>query len=261
MKQYWFFANNELTVKYKEYCDMTLAMLASQSINAPDLIPLMIYDGEPCEFTRLVEESGATILYHKYSLIDTIAENPLWEDVRFQRITRGTYLRLDIPTLFEKHQLNSSLPVLYTDIDVIFLRQPPPFELGNAPFACAPEFDKEDYCNINAGVMYINIEGMSQTRHALCKYIKQHHLDTTAYDQGILRGFYTGQWGHLPIEYNWKPYWGINENALLVHYHGPKAFMRGSQHVENSIKDLQVGGYAYYCGVYDAYLNIFNRVS
>lgn len=26
----------------------------------------------------------------------------------------------------------------------------------------------------------------------------------------------------LPIEYNWKPYWGINGNAKLIHFHGMK---------------------------------------
>ena len=26
----------------------------------------------------------------------------------------------------------------------------------------------------------------------------------------------------LPIEYNWKPYWGINDKAKLIHFHGMK---------------------------------------
>ena len=26
----------------------------------------------------------------------------------------------------------------------------------------------------------------------------------------------------LPDELNWKPYWGLNSNAEIVHFHGPK---------------------------------------
>ncbi|MBJ3763921.1 hypothetical protein ILP92_14305 [Maribius pontilimi] len=36
----------------------------------------------------------------------------------------------------------------------------------------------------------------------------------------------------LPLENNWKPYWGTDPDARIIHFHGPKAqdirvFQRG----------------------------------
>ena len=42
MTQPWFFATNSLTLSDPEYSDMILAMLASQRINAPYLVPYMM---------------------------------------------------------------------------------------------------------------------------------------------------------------------------------------------------------------------------
>jgi hypothetical protein len=30
------------------------------------------------------------------------------------------------------------------------------------------------------------------------------------------------RWSRLPLEMNWKPYWGWNPDASIVHFHGPK---------------------------------------
>lgn len=256
MTQPWFFATNSLTLADPEYSGMILAMLASQRINAPYLVPYMIYDGESDPFCDALHESGVQIIHHEFSMIEEIKKNPKWPDPVFQRIARGTYLRLDIPILSEMLNLNTA-EVLYTDIDVLFLKQPQPRGLTFEPFAVGPEFDPQDFINMNSGVMYINIPKMAETRQAFMEYVKTHHLTAVTFDQDSLRRFYTGQWGHLPIEYNWKPYWGVNPDACIVHFHGPKPSMRATDFAETHISDMKVGGYDYYCGVYDTYLGMF----
>src|SRR4051794_28018626 len=47
-------------------------------------------------------------------------------------------------------------------------------------------------------------------------------LSKTGYDQPRLREFYKGKYDPLPAEFNWKPYWGYNALASIVHFHGPK---------------------------------------
>jgi hypothetical protein len=39
--------------------------------------------------------------------------------------------------------------------------------------------------------------------------------------------FRHGGWKPLRPELNWKPYWGINPAAKIIHFHGPKPFLRG----------------------------------
>ena len=42
-------------------------------------------------------------------------------------------------------------------------------------------------------------------------------------DQGAYNGHYQGRFDvHLYARWNWKPYWGHNRAAALVHFHGPK---------------------------------------
>ena len=44
----------------------------------------------------------------------------------------------------------------------------------------------------------------------------------SGFDQEAYRAFYKGAWDTLPLDLNWKPYWGINEAAQIIHFHGPK---------------------------------------
>ena len=57
----------------------------------------------------------------------------------------------------------------------------------------------------------------------------------------------------LPIEYNWKPYWGINDKAKLIHFHGMKPSSNLNEAcfiTDNSffriVFDANPGGYAGY---------------
>jgi hypothetical protein len=42
-------------------------------------------------------------------------------------------------------------------------------------------------------------------------------------DQGALNYYYRGVWDQLDPKLNWKPYWGDNEEAFLIHFHGARA--------------------------------------
>ena len=42
------------------------------------------------------------------------------------------------------------------------------------------------------------------------------------YDQELLQLYYKGRWDPLSPVYNWKPHWGAQPRARIVHFHGPK---------------------------------------
>ena len=42
------------------------------------------------------------------------------------------------------------------------------------------------------------------------------------FDQGYLFEVSARQYEKLPIEFNWKPYWGYNPDARILHFHGIK---------------------------------------
>ena len=97
-------------------------------------------------------------------------------------------------------------------------------------FACAPEFQQDDYADFNAGVMVMNVKGLRDDLDEFTAFIRENLSNLQAYDQGAYRMFYEGHVDRLDPIYNWKPYWGTSRDARIVHFHGVKP-----QHVEGLI--------------------------
>lgn len=133
----------------------------------------------------------------------------------------GTFMRLDIPFIEKQEKY-----VLYVDIDVIFLKD---IILENLPkpefLAAAPEFDKNisTMRYFNAGVLFLNIEGMKEKCQQIFSKMEKYVPNKNGlFDQGYLNEFCFKDMEVLPLIYNWKPYWGINNEAVIIHFHGMK---------------------------------------
>ena len=70
----------------------------------------------------------------------------------------------------------------------------------------------------------------------------------------------------LPIEYNWKPYWGINDKAKLIHFHGMKPSSNLNEAgfiTDNSffriVFDANPGGYAGYVYYFTQFYDYLGR--
>ena len=70
--------------------------------------------------------------------------------------------------------------------------------------------------------MLINLQ---QCRNSF-KDLKKWTIDNLAwvpdYDQGAIQHFFNGKWDRLDPRMNWKPYWGVKSDAIIIHFHGPK---------------------------------------
>lgn len=179
-------------------------------------------------------------------------------------IAGGAYLRTEIPTL--------GLPdtfILYTDCDVIFLRQPKFLESLPRYFASAPETHLGEYADLNTGVMLMNLDQLRQDWPRLREFIVQNFETFTAYDQGAYREFYKDRYDLLPPETNWKPYWGQNESAEIIHFHGPKPksarkLLSDPTYPMPSawrpLFDRDVSAYRHYVSVWNDYRNQADRL-
>ena len=83
----------------------------------------------------------------------------------------------------------------------------------------------------NAGIMLINVPWMRRTYDEFVAWTFSganvarglHFGPFGPGDQGAYNQFYTGKFNvHRWPLFNWKPYWGYNPRAKLVHFHGPK---------------------------------------
>jgi hypothetical protein len=99
-------------------------------------------------------------------------------------------------------------------------------------FAVAPEFVRDDYVHMNTGVMLMNTERLRESLPEFRQYISKNlaALEAESWDEAAYRWFYRDEngpmWDRLRPELNWKPYWGENPEAKIIHFHGPKPYQR-----------------------------------
>lgn len=135
----------------------------------------------------------------------------------------GAYLRAEISQIEQTSKL-----ILYTDIDVIFQSFSEQYLSIAEPeyFSAAPEFNQNDYSYCNTGSMFINVPNLRSTYSNFKQYIINNlkDLPRVAHDQGAFNYFYKNKWTKLNPEFNWKPQWGWNEAAPIIHFHAAKTF-------------------------------------
>jgi len=212
----WFFALNEASTSFWEYANLVQVAMHSARQHTT-LQPVCLYDGTDNLLTAWLEEAGVPIIRRRTFLQEWVADLP--------PVPRGAYLRLEIPAVCHDEGWDDEF-VLYTDCDVMFRADPVPTlrSLRPAYFAAAPESDPADFEDFNSGVMLINVGGLAAEQSALRDTIKAHLAEAIAppYDQAALQRHFAGRVDPLPVALNWKPYWGENADALIVHFHGPK---------------------------------------
>lgn len=244
----WYFACNENSSHFFPLIDAAV----NSALKNTTLKPYFIFDGEECEFTEKLRDKGVEIIFHRVSFYDALKN---YYDQNGLKIASGAFLRCDIPIIEKEDEF-----VLYTDCDVVFLKD---FECDLKPkyFACAPQTDRNNFSHFNTGVMLMNVAVLRQTHEEFCGFIKKNLSNLPAFDQCAYQIFYSKNNTKLPTIYNHKPYWDIDDNAVILHFHGAKPISFAD---ENALKNMQHNLYSLYkmCpNGYDFYLGIFKKYS
>lgn len=212
----WFFCLNEN--RAGAFLDMAkVAVLSSMEY---DMNRYCLYDGDNVDFIDFLKKCGVNVILHESSFKPKIKE--MVEQIAHPTFY-GAFLRVDIPLIIQKLNLDIDY-YLYTDCDVIFTNDPTDFltNLTPATIAATGEFTQNDSEMFNSGVMWCRTKTMLATYQAFYDFVISKQFKFVATDQGALNEFYIHH--KMADEINWKPYWGINENAYIVHFHGPKPY-------------------------------------
>lgn len=212
----WYFAYNQET---EDLQDPLIRCAVASSKRFGDISANAIVSGED-EDSRLVSwmrRMGVNVIFARSSLYDSIEAykkvNPRYNAAA----AKGAYLRFEVPLIENDEQY-----VLYTDTDVIFWRGMDIEKFRPKYFSVAPQNTIHDYMYPNSGVMWINVESFRSRCGKLFDFCKCYLPEFRSHDQAAMQSFFYGQWDRLAPEYNWKPYWGVNKNARIIHFHGPK---------------------------------------
>ncbi|WP_275788126.1 hypothetical protein [Pararhizobium gei] len=249
----WYLCINEKG--FKSSVEMIRAAVNSARANT-DLVPHCVYSGEDASHISELENMGIKVIRHRSTFED---------DLRFAYgkeydTFSGHWLRIDLPVLEEEDEY-----ILYTDNDVIFLA--PPEDIKPNLIAAAPEFDQKKLTYFSSGVLVMNVNGMREVRAPFLEQIKSRlrgDFRYPAHDQQSFNKFFYGSYDHLPLTMNWKPFWGISDDARIVHFHGPKPLHArmlangGGDRFMPIYKELwqkSPEAYAKYSDLYDEYKN------
>ncbi len=210
------------------YLDMLYVSLKSARKNT-SLDLYVLYDGsEDGRCYSILKEFNVKIIKHKFSHKDylkkTFPENYIMKlcghKVSYEKIA-GTFMRFDIPFVEKEDDF-----VFYSDIDVIFLKDFSHENFDKPKYlAASSECDKNlnNISYFNAGIMYLNVKNMRKISSKVFNMLKNGVRNKSGvFDQGYLNQLCFDKMTIMPIEYNWKPYWGIGKNVHIVHLHAMK---------------------------------------
>tara|TARA_B100000749_G_scaffold174842_1_gene134943 strand:+ start:861 stop:1724 length:864 start_codon:yes stop_codon:yes gene_type:complete len=179
------------------------------------LHPVLLYAGDPVPELDQLRFLGAEIIHHTITFENDLA---IGYGDNYKKFL-GHWLRVDIP-LIESHDEY----VVYADCDILF-RQAPNVDALPFYLSAAPEFSKNNWSYFNSGSMIINIPNMRDIYPKFVQSIRnrlRNDFKTPPHDQGSFNEFFGDKYDRLPLEMNWKPYWGQNLNASMIHFHGLK---------------------------------------
>lgn len=229
----WYCALTEDSPGFRQYSEMVMvAVYTARKFTS--LRPHLIYDGKDNEFTAWLDRHDVKIVRHRSFMREELAKLGQREKNPYiEAVISGAFLRVELPRLVPAAQDDQI--VFYTDCDVVFKGDVlPQLQATNCEyFAVAREAQDAQSDRINSGVMLMNLAALRRTADAFYKFINEHlnELKGEAWDQGAYQRFYRDDdgrplWTWLPLEMNWRPYWGNNSSARIVHFHGPKPFQR-----------------------------------
>ena len=252
----WFMAINEEANGFSNYAQL-LQVAISSGRRYPGLEPHVLYDGNPNWLTRWLDERGVPVWSVRsmfYDQLQSIAQRRGHPWVT--QIGAGTFLRVELPRFARQRGVHDRY-VLYTDVDVLFLADPTEALRKAKPryFAVTPEMKPDDLAPMNAGVMVMNLPRLRREQRRFFKHLRKnlhrYSVENRAWDQDAYQEWYglhrhrlshkvswrlehvigvrvarSVLWDPLPLTLNWKPNWGANPDAEIIHFHGAKPHHR-----------------------------------
>ncbi len=239
----WFFGFNEGAGKW--FTEMVKVAVVTGQAHAPHLEPHCLYDGDgDSELTLWLRRRGVAVHHavapnrQRLSAADILMRNagtgydPL--------AARGFYLCLAVP---DAEAARGQEHVLFTDCDVMFTGPVHLTDVRPALLAAAAEMDDVrrpapgmSGRGFNSGVMVMHVAAMQARLPAIAGVLERDGFfqfpDAGAtFDLGALNSAIPdGDWVRLPDVLNWRPAFGVNPQASIVHWHGPKP-----RHVEKTL--------------------------
>ena len=279
MKAYFVINEHAITTLGYRYLDHFLVSIYS-CIERTNLKPIVIYDGKNNKIIQHVQDMGATVIYHELSFKSKLYEKCKLNNIRFE-VASATFLKLDISLLENEDDY-----VLYCDSDVMFLNDIDISSIRPKLISATVghHYYQKNTHPFSTGVMVLNIKNLKSSREDFINYILNNNFKTSLndpYDQGHFNDFYKTDIEFLCQSYDWRPFWGINKFAKIIHWHVLKySFAKNiidktlieknsmklifdgvNQHriFNTEMYDVNPDSYKYYSGLFEYFLGMLKN--
>jgi hypothetical protein len=253
-----FFDLHEGAYHFADYADMLKVAIVSLRRHT-SLVPVVVYDGWPNAFTDWLDAQAVDIVYRRSLLYPELVRlGAATGNPAYMAHGPGVLLKLDLTDVCEERGWADET-LVFCDCDVLFLGDPVPLwpDLGDSCFAVGPEDDPGVPERMNTGVMLVNVAAFRKHAEAFRRFTAGilPEAISVSWDQHAYRLYFKEfGWKSLAPALNWKPYWGVNPGAKIVHFHGPKPFLRpeisaGRAHAAHA--PLIGEGFMHYCAAWD----------
>lgn len=211
----WYFCIDELGSNHEIGAWAEIAV--ESALKFTNLSPVCLFDG-PLEsgFAATMKSKGVEVMPASSRLAARIDEAHRARGYPVH--ARGAFLRAEVPSIARGEEY-----ALYTDCDVFFLREPVVATLRPAIFSAGPRMELSQTDQFNSGVLYFNVEGFRAVEDEFLEFAGQNLGPfLPGIDEPILNAFFGDKFDQLPVGLNWRPFFGFNTTASIVHFHGPK---------------------------------------
>lgn len=225
----WFFTLND----DPNFFELAKVAIATAKKNTK-LEPVCMYSGNNEVLTSWLTEHGVEVIHHRALLEEFVVD--LYKNSGRRKLdVEAFFIRVDMPLYCPSETF------LYADADIMFLGDCSDLGTKIVPkvLAAAPQENPWEFEDMfNNGVMLCDGKALKDTYDDFVKFIKDKQQPTWLFEQESYNRFYHHVAEELPLEYNWKSYWGLDQafwhNGVaprkmpiqILHFHGPKPYTK-----------------------------------
>ncbi len=205
----WYFAFNQNMVALYA---ATIRTAIHSCRKYTDLIPHALYYGERSAFIDEIAEAGVVIPDYTPSYLHVTN----WGKYSINP-ANPIFLRADISSLEQEDDY-----ILFSDIGALFLNSLQELNSIQPEYVAMPSRLEQDNIQVlSSDVMVMNVKAMRETREDFFRYVAACLPSLTTLGADPMASFYQGVSELLPPIFAWKPYWGIETTAKIVHFQRP----------------------------------------
>ncbi len=205
-----------------EYIEMAKVLVLSAGANTR-LELLCVYDGSDQRLIEWLESKNVLVIRWSVSFLEDLRDR--YDGEKSIEFCRGTFLCMEVPYILNHYGMEDEY-ILYVDTDTMFVDDVDLNDTQPQTFCAPKDWSVSDNSRFSTGVLLMNCRFLLSQYSVFQTHIRRHNYNFSftgmgPCDQGAWNTFFENKSEELPNCYDWKPWWGSSDAAIVIHFSGP----------------------------------------